>query len=575
MQVKTNRVRSERWGEPLNERQQVRHLLNRITFGPRSGDVNRITQSGVNRFIDQQLHPGKVDDSLLEKRLEKLQTLGMSPSELAADFPPPGQVNLRQARTHALLESRREFPDMEIPAAGSSSQDAVMSIHAPRDQAGPVEMNAAPLAASGAQPQGPREILLQLGQQELLRAVYSTRQLEEIMVRFWMNHFNVYWPKGADRYYLTSFEQDVIRPHALGGFEDLLVATAQSPAMLFYLDNWMSVAPGPHNQPRLYNSAIPGRAGFESFGASRRLQARPQNRRGLNENYGRELMELHTIGLHYTQKDVTEVARSFTGWTLLRPGRGGGFYFNSRMHDYGEKVVLGHTIPAGYGIEDGLKVLHILASSPDTARHICYKLSQRFVADNPPADLVNRATQIFLQTRGNMRSVLQIILNTQEFYSQGAYEAKVKSPFEYVATALRALGADTDGGGPLPRFMANMGEPIFQYEAPTGYGDDAGTWVNSSALLARINFALTLCLGRIPGTSVDWQALVSEASGDSPRDILIELAQGIIGGSLSPVTENTILRGMSDANEGRLFSAERQTRMMAALMISSPEFQRR
>jgi uncharacterized protein (DUF1800 family) len=572
--MKISRVPSERWGEPLSERQQRHHLLNRITFGVRSADLDTVRQVGVNRYLEQQLHSQELDDSPFEARLENLQTLAMSPAELAADFPPPMQVKRRQEKRRALLGRGREDSAMMTPDAESGSRDSAMSGHTPIGQADAAEMDAIPSGTPGVQSRGPREILIQLSQEELLRAVYSQRQLQEIMVRFWMNHFNVYWPKGADRYYLTSFEQDVIRPRALGNFEDLLVATAQSPAMLFYLDNWMSVSPNQQGQPTPFDREMLRPAGVETFGAARPLRARAQNRRGLNENYGRELMELHTIGLHYTQKDVTEVARCFTGWTLLRPARGGGFYFNPRMHDYGQKVVLGHTIPAGQGIEDGLKVLHILAISPYTAQHISAKLCQQFVADDPPKVVVDCAAQTFLQTRGNIRSVLQTILNSPEFYSRGAYQAKVKSPVEYVASALRALGAETDGGRPLPGWISQMGEPLFQYEAPSGYDDAAKTWINSSTLLARLNFAMALCLGRIPGTSVDWQTFASEAHGGSSRDVLTHFAQELTGGSLSLPTQKIILERLSDGDEDSL-STGRNTRMMIALMIAAPEFQRR
>ncbi|MGH9469895.1 MAG: DUF1800 domain-containing protein, partial [Terriglobia bacterium] len=385
---------------------------------------------------------------------------------------------------------------------------------------------------------------------------------------FWMNHFNVYWPKGADRFYLTSFEQNVIRPRALGNFEDLLVATAESPAMLFYLDNWMSVAP-PENRLIAYRP-------FGPFGAP--LPVRPQaggNRRGLNENYGRELMELHTIGLHYTQKDVTEVARCFTGWTIQRPGQGGGFFFNPRLHDYGRKVVLGHVIPAGRGIEDGFAVLHLLASSPYTAQHIAYELCQRFVADTPPPTLVDRAAKVFLDSHGDIRSVLECILTSPEFYSQGAVEAKVKSPFEYVASALRAFDAQTDAGPPLLGFLLRMGGPMFMYEAPSGYADESSTWINSGTLLQRMNFAMALCLGRIKGTTIGFQNFPGLWQDEPPEAILSELAARLTGGPLSPQSEAAILKSLSDGQKPAATRPGLEERELASLMIGSPEFQRR
>ncbi len=428
---KASLAQSEKWRQPLSPRQKIELLLNRTTFGPRPGDLQMVERLGLNSFLEQQLHPDSIDDSALEARLQSLETLHMSPAQLAENFPPPMQAKRIEQRRLAALQRRQGEPP-----AGAASQDAAMV----RGQSGDaISMrDAAPndLRAPAPRPQGPREILLQLAQEQLLRAVYSRRQLQEVMVHFWMNHFNIYWPKGADRYYLTSFEQDVIRPRALGNFEDLLVATAESPAMQFYLDNWLSVSPDQSNRPygpgfRPFGPPVYGPGIFRPFGPRfARQQKKPQNKRGLNENYGRELMELHTIGLHYTQKDVTEVARCFTGWTIMRPGQGGAFYFNPRVHDYGKKVVLGYTIPAGQGIEDGLEVLHILAMNPYTAHHIAYELCQHFVADAPPGDLVDRAAKTYLNTRGDIRSVLRTIFTSPEFYSRGAYEAKIKSPFE-------------------------------------------------------------------------------------------------------------------------------------------------
>ncbi|HLI35143.1 MAG TPA: DUF1800 domain-containing protein [Terriglobia bacterium] len=585
-------IHSDPWRQPLTEKQKALLLLSRITFGPRPGDLERIEKMGVAAFLNQQLHPQSIDDSLVQSKLANLETLTMTPTQLAEDFPPPQKARrpeLRQRRLAALQESQSAMQS-------GSPENAMESLRPGFHYFGPKPAPGSMMSASAATsdggesgamrkpdnlPQGPRFILMQLAQEELLRAVYGQRQLQEVMVHFWMNHFNIYWPKGADRWYLTSFENHVIRPRALGNFEDLLVATAESPAMLFYLDNWMSAAP---DENRETNAIRPlgfrpfgpflGRPG--RFGQLRQANA-GKNKRGLNENYGRELMELHTIGLHYTQKDVTEVARCFTGWTIQRPGQGGGFFFNPRMHDYGRKVVLGYEIPAGQGMEDGLEVLHILAASPYTAQHIAYELCQRFVADTPPPDLVNRAAQTFLETRGDIRSVLRTILTSPEFYSQGAYQAKVKSPFEYVASTLRALGAETDGGVPLLQAMVQMGEPPFMYEPPSGYEDVAATWINSGALLARMNFAISLCLGRIPGTEVNWQALDAFHDAGSPHIMMHDLAQSLMGGDLSPRTESAILDKLSnsDPQEWGEFQPGQETRMLASLVIASPEFQRR
>lgn len=576
------------WNSPLTNVQKAELLLRRITFGPRPGDVALVEEMGVSKFLDQQLHPASLNDSALDAKLEGLTTLTMPSSQLADD--------VREARQH---ERVRRLAVLRGQEAGSAAplrpgfrRFGAMSGPARAVPAGPgeeVDEVSGPSGESAMSDEAPafkpREILTQLGQEELLRAVYSRRQLQEVMVRFWMNHFNIYWNKGADQYYLTSFEQNVIRPHALGNFEDLLVATAESPAMLFYLDNWMSVAPNaqrePRPEPRPFEPFMAGPGMYRPFGPFFRRplpQARrPKNRRGLNENYGRELMELHTIGLHYTQQDVIEVARCFTGWTIRKPGQGGGFYFNPRLHDFGKKVVLGYEIPAGQGIEDGLEVLHILAMSPYTAQHVAYELCQKFVADNPPPQLVERAAKVYLATRGDIPSVLQAILTSPEFYSQASYQGKIKSPFEYVASTLRALNVQTDGSPRLLAMISQMGEPMFQYEEPSGYDDVAQTWINSGALLARMNFAIALALGRIPGTTVDWQEISRLADGEPPRMMMNQLAWRLTGDQLSPATENAILSKLaSGAKDGWAgFKPGQQTRMLASLLIASPEFQRR
>lgn len=591
---------TQSWSKPLTSREKAELLLSRITWGPRPGDIDRVLQMGLNKFLNMQLHPAGLDDSALEARLQNIATLKMTANELAADFPPPMLAKRREQRRLAALEKQsasnnrppsmaanQETAAMEDSGSMSASSNASSSKGPSMTPA--VMMNIPPSQNDGAAPsQKPREILLQLSQEEMLRAVYSQRQLQEVMVHFWMNHFNIYWPKGADRYYLTSFEQNVIRPRALGNFEDLLVATAESPAMLFYLDNWMSVSPDgaggaqrPPIRAAVFRPANP-LGPFGSFGI-RRLPARVRaaqkgkQKRGLNENYGRELMELHTIGLNYTQKDVTEVARCFTGWTLRRPGQGGGFYFNPRLHDYGKKVVLGYTIPAGQGIEDGFEVLHILAMDPQTAEHLAYELCQRFVADNPPPGLVERASKTYLATQGDIAAVLKTILTSPEFYSQGAYRAKIKTPFEYVASALRALGADTDGGQALYGEMAKMGEPLFMYEAPSGWDDVARTWVNSSALLARMNFALALCEGRIRGTQIDWPALARQHSAEQPRAAVRRVAERLTGAPLPSSAEEAILGEMSkdDPSIWGTIQPGQETRLIAGLVIASPEFQKR
>src|SRR5215472_18654797 len=319
--------------------------------------------------------------------------------------------------------------------------------------------------------QGKQAAPAQYAQEKIYRAVYSNRQLQEALVDFWFNHFNVDMSKGADRNLTPAYERDAIRPHVLGKFRDLLEATATSPAMLFYLDNWQSVAAD--TAPR----------------TNGKKQAR-----GLNENYARELMELHTLGVDggFTQRDVTEVARCFTGWTIDLPGQGGPFSFNPRMHDREEKTVLGITIPAGGGIEDGERVLDILAHHPSTAHFISKKLAIRLVADDPPPALVERMAQTFLKTNGDLRAVMTTMLRSTEFWSLGAYRSKLKSPLELVASAVRAADGDVDYASNLVNQIAQMGQPLYRKQEPTGYSNSSREWLNSAGLLSRMNFAVNL-----------------------------------------------------------------------------------
>jgi uncharacterized protein (DUF1800 family) len=379
----------------------------------------------------------------------------------------------------------------------------------------------------------------------------------------------VFAGKGADRWLLTAYDRDTIRPHTLGTFYDLLVADAQSPAMLFYLDNVQSVSP---------NAQLPQRQGL-ARGPLAELRAlgnaqpkqQQQQRRGINENYARELMELHTLGVDggYTQKDVQEVARCFTGWTIIAP-RGAGaaaqaimnpraaqmarnnpgtFVFRPAVHDNGEKIVLGHKIPAGGGINDGLMVLDILAHHPSTAKFIATKLVRHFVADEPPPALVDRVAQTFLKTGGDIREVLRAIFFAPEFNSPAAYRAKVKRPFELAVSAARTIGADTNGGPQFHQWIARMGQPLYGFQTPNGYADVAENWVNSGALLERMNFALALVSNRIPGTRVDLSRLMTNTkpgSSVAKAQLLDRLAGLIMGGEISARTRETLLKQLND-----------------------------
>jgi uncharacterized protein (DUF1800 family) len=412
----------------------------------------------------------------------------------------------------------------------------------------------------------------ELAQAKLLRAIYSQRQLDEVMTDFWINHFNVFVDKGLDRMALTSYERDVIRPHALGKFEDLLVATAKSPAMLFYLDNWLSVGPnseravGPPLRPKgRYGSRYPQRP-------PQRIKEKRSS--GLNENYGRELLELHTLSVNggYSQRDVTEVAKVFTGWTIDKPAEGGGFKFEPRMHEPGPKFVLGHHIkPKGEG--EGLEVLHRLATSPQTAHFISLKLAQRFVSDDPPQALVDRMAKTFLKKKGDIREVLSTLFHSPEFWDDGTYRAKVKTPLEFIVSAVRATGAEVDDALPLTRQLNNMGMPLYGAQPPTGYSMKAETWVSSSALLNRMNFALALTNGKIKGVRVEQAQFAPTAALSDPSETLSALEADLLAGGVSQQTHDSILGQVQMQGKNVLHPSD--VNMISGLLVGSPEFQRR
>jgi uncharacterized protein (DUF1800 family) len=420
------------------------------------------------------------------------------------------------------------------------------------------------------------------------RAVYSERQLYEQMVDFWFNHFNVFAGKGQDRWLLTSYERDAIRLHAMGKFRDLLEATAQSPAMLFYLDNWQSTDPDAaarleQQRARVQNRGPFGRPRFPAPPPASQQQQAQRPKRGLNENYGRELLELHTLGVDggYTQQDVINVARAFTGWTIRTPQRNPAFMFDDRMHDPKEKIVLGQKINAG-GMRDGEKVLDLLARHPMTAHHISLKIARHFVSDHPPAALVERMSQTYLKTDGDIRAVLRTMLDSPEFWSAEAYRAKIKTPFELVASAARAAGADASVSAMLVQWTGRIGEPLYQYQAPTGYPDTAESWVNTSALLNRMNFSLALAGNRMPGVRVDTKALLGGGGAAGQADskaVLDKAIEVLLGGQVSPETRRTLEAQLADPQilQASLDDPIREINlgMVAGLVLGAPEFQRR
>ena len=573
----------------LSADQAILHALNRLGYGPRPGDLARVRQVGLAKWIDQQLRPETIDDSKEEARLrDRFPTLNMSSTELLENFP-QARVAARQ-QGMSVEEFRRQQQEQRRqaqsqPQMGPAEGQSGEMTPPVRGQAGPANPGGprVPNAMNYREMQTPQRPVAELSMAKMDRAIYSERQLYEQMVDFWFNHFNVFAGKGADRWLLTSYERDAIRPHALGKFRDLLGATAQSPAMLFYLDNWQSTDPEASarlQRGRIVRPQNRGPITGPSFPVPAPQQQAQRPRRGLNENYGRELLELHTLGVDggYTQKDVVEVARAFTGWTIRAPLRDPEFIFNARMHDPREKTVLGHKINAG-GILDGQRVLDLLARHPNTARHLSRKLARRFVSDNPPDALVERMAQTFLKTDGDIRSVLRTMLDSPEFWSPQSYRAKIKTPFELVASAARAVGGDADVSAMLVQWTGRIGQPLYQYQAPTGYPDTAESWVNTGALLNRLNFSLALAGNRLPGVRVDTAALLGATQPADSAATLEKAIEVLLGGQVSPETRRTLETRLSDPQivQATLDDPIRQSNhgVVAGLVLGAPEFQRR
>ncbi len=665
-----------------NDKKRAVHALNRLSFGLRPADVQHVAAMGVDKWIDQQLHPDKIKNDALDSRLSPLRTLRMSTKEIVEEFPDPQLIKavmegrksmpsdaakravyrVQIARQQEKKERKAEPaqntavpPPANVGNAAAAENGAPMAPNNPAaENDPPANQNSMPSSSevkptpeedaearrreahlyadlkvqqfvdlppderfrkvlamstdeqvafadslrggkgqdflAGMDPRQKETLLAmnnppgvvvdELVQAKLLRAVYSERQLEEVMTDFWFNHFNVYVGKGLDRLLLTSYEQDVIRPRVFGKFEDLLVATAKSPAMLFYLDNWLSVGPnspqaggiparprGPYGPRRRYPGRFPGRFPGPNPNAKRKQNS------GLNENYGRELLELHTLSVNggYSQRDVTEVAKVFTGWTIDRPFEGGGFRYDPRMHEPGPKFVLGHRIKPK-GEDEGRELLHRLATSPQTAHFISLKLAQRFVSDDPPQTLVDGMAKTFLKKKGDIREVLITLFRSPEFWDEKTYRAKAKTPLEFVASALRATGADVEDALPLTRQLNNMGMPLYGAQPPTGYSMKAETWVSSSALLNRMNFALALTSGKIRGVKVDAAHLaVASAQPGDTTTALATMEGSLLAGDVSKQTHDSIV---AQSNSGKPARPPDAT-AIAGLLLGSPEFQKR
>ncbi len=640
----------------LTEEQKILHVLNRLGFGVRPGDVEKVKAMGLQKYIDQQLNPLSIADPVADAKVKNLDIFNMTTSELFVKYPNPGAL-LRELEGGKAAQAKAQNQKNGQPAAGAAQLPNEMTDAQRKEQRAKIQEL---YAKYDLKPAG--QIVPEIVANRVLRAVYSERQLQEVMVDFWQNHFNVFAGKAAVRWYIPSYERDVLRPNALGNFKDLLVGTAKHPAMLFYLDNFESISPnaqqgggngqnGKRAQDFLKNGGqltpqmrerIKQQTGATDAQLDQRIKDARNNqqqapkqqapKRGINENYARELMELHTLGVDngYTQKDIIEVAKCFTGWTIADP-RGyrkaaartiegnedkrmdriqrqagvpedvesGEFYFNQRWHDAGDKMFMGQKINEG-GVKDGMKVLDMLVASPYTAKFIARKLAVKFVNDNPSEGLVTRVADAFHSSNGDIKTTLKALFSDKEFFAPENYRAKIKSPFELAVSSVRTLGADTNASGAMIAMLNKLGEVPYGYQAPTGYPDTAEDWVNTGALLERLNFAVAIASNRIPGTRVD----LNGYNGKDNKQILDKAISSILDGEISAGTRAMLAKQieqplpdvkagneMSDQMEvpnmrgGQQGGQNRQARLLnpsgnpevfkvVSLVLGTPEFQR-
>ncbi|MFV0389584.1 MAG: DUF1800 domain-containing protein [Pyrinomonadaceae bacterium] len=620
-------VRAEENRTILTPRQTELHTLNRITFGPNRREMDEIARLGVRAYIEQQLNPALIDDSRVEQMLASFDILNMTTTEIFAKYPNPADI----------------IKAVQKQQSGALGEE--LGTNSPKDRQ---RIIAEYYKEFGLR--RPAQIMSQVQIARILRAAYSEKQLQEVMVDFWSNHFNVYSRKGATRWFIPSYERDVIRKNALGNFRDLLIGTASHPAMLFYLDNFQSVSPNNQTQNRANGSnrlnkngtlkprtikALENRgltsAEIEKVEARAKRAKTQQNQRGINENYARELMELHTLGVDggYTQQDIKEVAKAFTGWTIFDP-RGyrnsaakevlgtenarlmqqakrlgispetpsGTFVFVQRFHEIGVKTVLGKKINSG-GMQDGLDVIDLLVSNPATAKFIARKLAVKFVSDTPDEAYVNRIANAFHRSNGDIKTTLRALFYDDEFFAAKNYRSKIKTPFELLVSSLHAVNADVKNSQTLVSLLAQMGEPLYGYQAPTGYPDTSEDWVNAGALIERMNFAVLLSANQIPQTKVNLQQFAGKTNDETLQNSISQ----ILFGEVSETTKATLLKQaemplkegtltymdndsvdsdnpepMAERNRqgGRLkkASGDPQIVKIVSLVLGSPEFQR-
>ncbi len=506
---------------PLSNEEKALQLLNRLSYGPRPQEVHHLAQQGpkaINAWIEEQLHPDKIDDRSLDSKLSRLPITGLDTLQLISQY-----QDLNKFIEKDMGVSKKSLSEDEQKDLRKKYEDHLV----------------------------PR-ILDEMQSQRLIRAVESRRQLEEVLFDFWWNHFNVDWSKGPVRWMAPSYEKEAIRKHMFGSFLELLRATAHHPAMLVYLDNHVS------------RSSQPGKNGKKPNG-------------GLNENYARELMELHTLGVDggYTQKDVTELARILTGWSVENTNEDPVFAFKEKNHDQEPKQFLNREFPAGKAMDEGEEALKMLAISPATAKFISLKLARYFLSDEPAPAVINRMQKVFLKTHGDLTEVYRSLFASPEFWSRTNYMVKVKRPLQFVASSIRALGGELDLKTPLPKILADLGEEPYKCSPPTGYKDDANSWVNPGALVSRLDFSLKLAANRMDGVFV---SLPQGVKATENLKILVgDVAKKLLGHPLSKGSEAVVVQELSD--ESRTF-ANGDLRPISlakatALILGSPEFQKR
>jgi uncharacterized protein (DUF1800 family) len=591
----------------LTERQAAAHLLSRFTYGATPGQVDAVVQQGLENWWAQQL-PGNLPDDSLQQCLSRYDALQLSNEQVVNAYPKNGQL-IRMAIRDGVV-----------------SKD---SVRTDRKEYREVILNY--MQEKGYKPE--QELFRQFICQKVLRAAYSSNQLQEVMTDFWFNHFNVSITKNDCAEFIPAYERDVIRPNALGRFSDLLLKTAKSPAMLYYLDNFNSSSPLPPGQGG-GGRPLPAGAGTDANGGAMMADTaapkdeieaqiqRIRNNRGLNENYAREVMELHTLGVDggYTQQDVTQAARVLTGWTvypmnengkglinrfsedqLARRGfvRDGDFFFNTNKHDKGEKVVLGHTFAAGGGYQEGVDLLEMLAHHPSTARFLVRKIAVRFVSDDPPQTLLDKMTKTFLEKDGDIRQVLITMVTAPEFWSPASVREKTKSPFELAIGAVRSLHGTIEQPYSLYTWVSRMGEKKYYYQAPTGFPDKGAYWINTGSLLNRMNFGLALATGRVPGVKIDLVALNNGHEPESAQAALVTYGRIILPERdlaatikrLTPMLNDPSLAQKVDAasaktgqgSDGAVMAKDGDVAMaekgmlaqVVGIIIGSPEYQRR